>query len=236
MLPILYQNHDLILYSYPLLMGIGWGIAYQVFFSLITISRYKAQLLFWGAFLFAWIGAKLLFVLTSANDSSLITNSNFWMGGGFVFYGGLIGGFLFVTLFKLADKSFRVSDLWPVLPALTLGHATGRIGCFLAGCCYGKPTESFWGVFMHGHYRHPTQLIEAAGLFCIGLIILKSRRSKFDLLSFYLIGYGVLRYVIELLRDDVIRGNWEGLTPSQWISVFLIFAGILVKTLVKPKC
>lgn len=235
MLPILYQSPELILYSYPLLMGIGWGIAYQVFFSLITLSRLKAQLLFWGIFLSAWIGAKLFFILTSSGDTGLMMNSNFWMGGGFVFYGGLIAGFLFVSLFKWLDKSFTVKDLWPVLPALTLGHAIGRIGCFLAGCCYGKPTESFWGVFMHGHHRHPTQLIEAFGLFIIGLILLKSKRSKIDLLSFYLIGYGVLRYGVELLRDDVIRGIWGAFTPSQWISILLIIAGILVKTQVNPK-
>lgn len=228
MLPILYQNHDLILYSYPLLMGIGWGIAYQVFFSLTDLPKFKAQVLFWGIFVAAWIGAKLFFILTSSGDTSLISNTNFWMGGGFVFYGGLLGGFLFVVLLKLIDKSMVIEKLWPILPALTLGHATGRVGCFLAGCCFGKPTDHFWGVFMHGHYRHPTQLIEAFGLFVLGLYLLRSKKARPILLTVYLLGYGVLRFVVELLRDDAIRGSWGVFTPSQWVSVILIVSGIFL--------
>lgn len=235
MLPILYQNRDLILYSYPLLMGMGWGIAYQIFFSLNHLSRHKSQLIFWGIFIFAWIGAKLFFLYTSGNDSSLISNSNFWMGGGFVFYGGLIGGFVFVMLFTLLDKTLKPIDLWPILPALTLGHATGRIGCFLAGCCYGKPTDAFWGVFMHNHYRHPTQLFEAGGLFLIGLSLLKLRKPKIELTSFYLISYGFLRFGIEALRDDIVRGQWGFFTPSQWISLSLILVGVSLNFLCRNK-
>lgn len=227
MYPILYQNKDLILYSYPLLMGIGWGVAYQIYFSLIRLSRMKAQILFWGIFLSAWLGAKVLFIITAKESTDLLFNSNFWTGGGFVFYGGLIAGFLFVTLFKFMSH-IEIEDLWPVLPALTFGHAIGRIGCFLAGCCYGKPTESFFGVFMHDHYRYPTQLIESVGLFAIGAVLVKAKKSKRSLLSFYLIAYGILRFVVELLRGDMIRGTWGPFTPSQWISLFLITAGLTV--------
>lgn len=225
MFPILYQSSDLILYSYPLLMGIGWGVAYQIFFSLITFSRLKAQILFWGVFLFAWIGAKLLFVMTSGENHYLVFSS-FWTGGGFVFYGGLIGGFLFVALFKALNRSFKLIGFWPIVPALTFGHALGRLGCFLAGCCYGKPTEFFWGVFMHEHYRHPTQLLEAIGLFSLGLYLIKSSRPKHVLVSSYLIIYGVLRFMIEGLRGDMIRGTWGLFTPSQTISILLILTGV----------
>lgn len=227
MYPILFQNSELVLYSYPLLMGVGWGVAYQIFFSLITVPRLKAQILFWGIFFSAWLGAKILFVLTAKESTDLLLLSSFWTGGGFVFYGGLIGGFLFVTLFKFVSK-FQINDLWAVVPALTFGHAIGRVGCFLAGCCYGKPTDSFFSVFMHDHNRYPTQLIEAAGLFIIGFILIKSNRSKQQLLSFYLITYGLLRFVVEQLRGDLIRGAWGPLTPSQWISLFLISVGVTV--------
>lgn len=227
MYPILFQNSELVLYSYPLLMGVGWGVAYQIFFSLITVPRFKAHILFWGIFLSAWLGAKLLFVLTAKESSDLLLLSSFWTGGGFVFYGGLIGGFLFVTLFKFASK-IQIADLWGIVPALTFGHAIGRIGCFLAGCCYGKPTESFFGVFMHDHNRYPTQLIEATGLFIIGIYLLKSKRSLQLRLSFYLIAYGLLRFIVEQLRGDLIRGTWGPLTPSQWISLFLISVGLTI--------
>lgn len=228
MLPILFQNNDFILYSYPLLMGIGWGIAYQIYFSLISLSRTKAQLLFWGIFLSAWIGAKFFFVLTSSQNSDLLFASNFWMGGGFVFYGGLVGGFIFVTFFKTLIPDLKLENLWPILPALTIGHATGRIGCFLAGCCYGKPTESFFSIHLHGENRYPTQLLEAGGLFIIGFYLLKAKQPRRFLLSVYLISYGLLRFIIEHLRGDIIRGSWGFLTPSQWISLILLMSGLIL--------
>jgi hypothetical protein len=69
MLPILFQSPEFILYSYPLLMGIGWGVAYQIYFSFPHSSTAKAQGLFWGVFLFAWVGAKILFLLTHPEGS-----------------------------------------------------------------------------------------------------------------------------------------------------------------------
>lgn len=234
MLPILYQSPDFILYSYPLLMGIGWGIAYQIYFSyqMPWVSRIKTQILFWGVFLCAWIGAKLLFFITYPDDlsASLMREGSFWTGGGFVFYGGFLGAILFLLLFKLYDRNLKLLALWPMLPALAFGHAIGRIGCFLAGCCYGKPTELIWGVYMHNHDRHPTQLIEATGLFIIGLHLLKSQAPKVILISRYLIFYGLLRFGVELLRGDFVRGSWGILTPSQWISLSLILGGCLLQT------
>lgn len=229
MLPILYQSPDLILYSYPLLMGIGWGVAYQIYSSKQTdISRFKAQLLFWGVFLFAWLGAKFLFILTYPEklDDSLIKEVSFWTGGGFVFYGGFLGALLFLGCFRLIDKNLNLKTLWPMLPALAIGHAIGRIGCFLAGCCFGKPTELFWGVYLHNHDRHPTQLIEASGLFILGIYLLKSHRPQSALLSHYLIAYGLLRFWVEMLRGDLVRGSWGYFTPSQWISLGLILGGL----------
>ena len=232
MLPILFQNSDLILYSYPLLMGLGWGIAYQIFFALLPaeVSWKKGQLLFWGIFLSAWIGAKLLFYFTYPSDAPLdfVKELSFWMGGGFVFYGGFLGGLFFVGLFRAFDKKFNLNLLWPILPALAIGHGIGRIGCLLAGCCFGKPTDWFWGIYLHEHYRHPTQLIEALGLLAIGIYLLKSQAPRFKLISLYLVSYGILRLIVEALRGDVVRGLWGPLTPSQWISLLLITAGFFI--------
>lgn len=229
MLPILFQSHNFILYSYPLLMGLGWGVAYQIFFSQLApeFSRVKAQILFWGIFLCAWVGAKILFYITYPEDvpSSLLSSASFWTGGGFVFYGGFIGGLLFLLIYKKFFKGFKFSYLWPLVPALALGHGIGRVGCFLAGCCYGKPTELFWGVFLHDHYRHPTQLIEAIGLLVLGLYLFYSKKSKKALMATYLIGYGTLRFVVENLRGDLVRGLWGPLTPSEWISLTLVISG-----------
>jgi phosphatidylglycerol---prolipoprotein diacylglyceryl transferase len=227
MLPILYQNFDFILYSYPLFMGLGWGIAYQIYFSLISTDfpRRFSYLLFWGIFFFAWPGAKLLFYFTMPPEieTNILAQSSFWMGGGFVFYGGLAGGLLFLLLFQLAGNSLSVNTIWPMVPALTIGHGIGRIGCALAGCCYGKVTDWKWAIHLHGYDRHPTQLLEASALLLLGFYLLKSSKPKKLLIAQYLLAYGFLRIGIELLRGDVVRGLWGPLTPSQWISIGLIF-------------
>jgi len=158
----------------------------------------------------------------------LLFASNFWLGGGFVFYGGLLAGGMFVILFARFSKNFSYEYLWPVLPALTFGHAIGRIGCFLAGCCYGLPTSSFLAIHLHGDLRYPTQLLEACGLLILGLLMLFSKQTKRTLAAHYLIGYGGLRLVMESLRGDIIRGYWGLFTPSQWISFVLIWAGLTI--------
>jgi phosphatidylglycerol:prolipoprotein diacylglycerol transferase len=229
MLPILYQSHDLVIYSYPLLMGIAWGVGYQVYFSspVVEASPKSSQFLFWGLFFTSWIGAKLLFYLTSSHDSSLLTQVSFWTGGGLVFYGGLIASFLFLMLFKIVDKSLSWEKLNPLIPSLAIAHSIGRLGCFLAGCCYGRPTEHFWGIFMHGHHRHPTQLIEAVGLMVLGILLLKSKNKKGSTpFVTYIMSYSILRIIVELLRGDEVRGEWLGLSPSIWISLGLFSLGV----------
>lgn len=230
MLPILYQNTDLILYSYPLLMGLGWGVGYQIFFSLWpkNYPAWHGQVLFWGSFLFAWIGAKILFLLSYPNEvaQSFFSEVSFWTGGGFVFYGGLLGGVLFLFLYKyLLRLPLRRDNFWPIVPSLTLGHGIGRIGCLLAGCCFGKETDWWWGIHLHGAQRHPTQIIEALFLVGLGLYLLKAKRTIPELASIYLLAYGSLRFGIEFLRGDKVRGEWGILTPSQWISLLLMAVG-----------
>jgi phosphatidylglycerol:prolipoprotein diacylglycerol transferase len=234
MLPILYQNHDFILYSYPLLMGIGWGIAYQIFFALIPTEKIPAKMhfLFWGIFASAWIGAKVFFLITQPEHRELVSNVSFWTGGGFVFYGGFIGAAIFCLIFHLLVLPLTLKHIWPMIPALTLGHGVGRLGCLLAGCCFGKETDMWWGIFMHGHYRHPTQLLEATGLILLGLYFLKSHAEKKILLIRYLIIYGVLRFGVEALRGDEVRGLWGPLSTSQWLSLLLISVGLFLK--IKP--
>ena len=130
-------------FSYPLLMGVAWGLSFH--FYQFLIDKYKvdfknSKLFFTGVFVASWVGAKVFFLITSQGiDSSLvIQNSNFWLGGGFVFYGGLIFGLTFTIIYKIIFKnpwsSFKV-----LVPPLAFGHGVGRVGCFLAGCCFGRP-------------------------------------------------------------------------------------------------
>lgn len=230
MLPILFQSNGIILYSYPLFMGLGWGAAYQIFLELLPadFGKRRALLIFWGLFAFAWLGAKLLFLYTIPEtlSQSLIHESSFWLGGGFVFYGGFLGGVGFLLILKGLKLRISTDLLWAIVPALTIGHAIGRFGCFLAGCCYGKKTELIWGIHLHGADRHPTQLLEFSLLLALGVYLLRSSRPKLQLISFYFTSYGLIRLFIESLRGDLIRGSWGMFSPSQWISGSLILAGV----------
>ena len=105
-----------------------------------------------------------------------------------------------------------------------MGHGIGRIGCFLAGCCYGSETDSLIAVSFHGHERYPVQLIEASGLFILYFFSrnLLKRKMKVKAIYLYLIGYSFLRFGNEFLRGDEIRGLYSGLATSQWISLAII--------------
>jgi phosphatidylglycerol:prolipoprotein diacylglycerol transferase len=215
-------------------MGLGWGVAYQLFFAKADIGQKYAQLLFWGIFVSSWIGSKLFFYFTSDSGATdnILSQASFWTGGGFVFYGGLIFALIFIATYKLLKFPLTEFTLWAMLPALTFGHAIGRIGCLLAGCCFGKETSLWWGIELHGAHRHPTQALEAIGLFLIAFLVLKSGPSLKTLAKYFL-SYGALRFGIEFLRGDEIRGLWGPFTPSQWISLTLIVAGLFSIYLLK---
>lgn len=192
----------------------------------------------------ALIGAKLLYLFTvwpdfvkgiAAVSRHQITLSVFidrYFSGGLVLYGGLLAGLL--TAYLAAHYFGRsLRDFAPVfLPALALLCAIGRIGCFCAGCCYGKPVS--WGVvFPKGGLAPagvpliPTQLIEAAFDVCLGLVFMhlaKSEKQPAYLLPRYLLSYATFRFIIEFFRGDVVRGILWGLSTSQWISLAVIIA------------
>ncbi len=196
------------------------------------------------------IGAKVLYVLVSFSWKELveyIREDGFLslMQAGLVFYGGLLGGVGGAFLGALFTRS-RLSDYSDaIVPTLPLAHAIGRIGCFCAGCCYGKPTDSWIGMcFPYSSIPTtrviPTQLIESGAnllLFAALLFFTRKRRYKFTALFVYLIAYGVERFLIEFLRGDEIRGIYGGLSTSQWISLALIAvsSAALVITLKKAK-
>lgn len=212
-------------------MGIGWGVGYQIFLSRSADSYLFSLLIFWGIFLTSWFGAKVLFLLTAPdiNQAAMYENVNFWTGGGFVFFGGFFGAVLFLILLN-QFRHIKTESIWSMVPALTVGHAIGRLGCFMAGCCFGKETNWFWAIHLHGADRHPTQLIESLGLFLIAGLIWK-RQAELRSFALYFVLYGFLRLIVESLRGDAIRGHWGLLTPSQWISLTLLTAGtgLLIK-------
>lgn len=162
--------------------------------------------------------------------------------GGITFIGGLIGGIVsFLAGYAIFRKKYknRLVDIISIAPCcILIAHAFGRVGCFCAGCCYGKPTDSFLGVEfpdVSGGPRHPTQLYEAIflfALFAICWLLYWKKHFKYNL-SLYLIVYGIFRFSIEYLRDDHRGELLGGISPSQFWSLLMIVSGVGVYFLLK---
>lgn len=157
--------------------------------------------------------------------------------GGLVFYGGLIGATAAVWCYLRVKKLpvWRVGDV--VAPSIALGSFFGRIGCLMNGCCFGRGCDLPWAVRYpeihetHGNPVHPSQIYDSLlnlGLY-LGLVWLY-RHKRFDgqVFAVFLIGYAVLRAIVEFFRGDYPVRYWGGLTPAQLISVAVLMAGLIV--------
>lgn len=229
MWPVLLQWQGTTVYAYPLFIGLSWGLGYRLAEARLPSSISRTQFTWWmvGLFITSWIGAKLLFIVTQNRwaPEDLIRASNFWLGGGFVFLGGLIGGGFYTLLLGLWLPLFHSSRMTFLLVPLLWSHSIGRLGCFLAGCCYGIESHLPWAVESHGVHRHPTQLYEAAGLALLALV-LRKREAHPLILPWYLFGYGALRWLVECVRGDELRGVWAGQSTSQWVALLMLTIGV----------
>ena len=155
--------------------------------------------------------------------------------GGLAYYGGFIFAVAFAYYYVRKHKLgwWRTADL--AAPGIMLGLVCGRLGCFLNGCCYGKPTTSWLGVVFPqrpGVAVHPTQLYESAACFvCFAhpYYVVRPRRRAFgDVFAAMLILYGIARIICEIWRDDD-RGVFFGfISTSQLISIPLIAGGLVL--------
>lgn len=159
--------------------------------------------------------------------------AGFNFGEGLTFIGGLIGGVgFFLIVYFIVRRKFN-DTLLKVMPivgsCVTVAHGFGRIGCFIAGCCYGKPTCSDYGCYFDTLERvHPTQLYEAVFLFVL-FAVLTFLAFKYEFqynMGIYLIAYGIFRFVNEFFRGDD-RGQFvKGVSPSQFWSIIMVLLGI----------
>lgn len=150
--------------------------------------------------------------------------------GGLIYYGGFIFSFVAGVIFaRWHHISIPVLADY-VVAALPLGHAFGRLGCLLNGCCYGKISNLPWAVFQQGAARHPVQLYEALFnlLIYAGLLALYRRRPRAGaVLAAYCLAYGAGRFFLEFLRGDE-RLAWHGLAVAQLVSLALFAAGVII--------
>lgn len=236
----LFSIGPITIHGYGLMIGIGFIAA-----LFIGLRRAKAKNLD-GDFLFntsiiclifGMLGAKLLYILTVL-DKIIKNPSDFLsLSSGFVVYGGIIVGILAGYVYcRIKGKFFRTYfDL--VMPSISIAQGFGRLGCFLAGCCYGKETTAWYGITFtdsafapNGISLIPTQLISSAGNFLIAgaLIFIAKKQKKPGLIAgLYLVFYGTVRFLIEMLRGDIERGSIGNLSTSQFISIFIVLIGII---------
>lgn len=225
--------------SYGLFMAIGIIIAAAM--SIRRIHRLGGQaedVLIVGAcaIALALLCGALLYAFATFSPQDILSHllaGDFSIFGGIVFYGGLIGGLIGAVLgIRLAGCEWHSLEN-AVVPTIPLGHAFGRIGCLMAGCCHGTEYDGPLAV----HYSasvldlppeqgyFPVQLLEA--LINVGLCLWLFRFARKDrpsgqLLTAYLSAYSTLRFLLEYLRGDPERGSFLWLSVSQWISVLIL--------------
>lgn len=233
----------LTIYPYGMMIGIGLILAILTFVKRCKNSGLDEDSSFNLALtvgICGILGAKLLYILLELpkviEDPSILIKE---FSTGFVFYGGVILGVLTGYIYIRIKKWDFLKMLDLAIPSVPLAHGFGRIGCFFAGCCYGKETDSFLGMEFnnspfapHNVSLYPTQIMSSIGNFIIFLVLLwydKNKREKDGQTgALYLILYSIFRFLIEFLRGDP-RGTVFGLlSTSQFICLFAFAAGIIL--------
>jgi phosphatidylglycerol---prolipoprotein diacylglyceryl transferase len=250
--PVLFQFGPFTIYTYGALVAAGFLVGLWYAYSRasrVGLDKHRIWNLAIYGILIGLATSKIWLVASAwdyyrANPGQIFSIVTFESAG--TFYGGFLGGVIWVLLYTHFEKM----PLMPVLDLcaapVALGHAIGRIGCFAAGCCYGKPTSLPWGVTFTSPLAgrvsgtplnvslHPTQLYEAAAEFInfLLLIWLGSRRRSSahfpgQLVGAYCILYGIERGAIEFLRNDPGRTMMfhDSVSLMQLVSVALIVAG-----------
>jgi len=248
--PVLFKVGGLTIYTYGFFVAAG-------FFSGILLAKNEAvragvdpdnilDLAFF-VLIAAIIGARLFYVATVPEMFIVDPLEIFriWHGG-LVFYGGFITAFIAVLIYvkKTNLLLWKTADI--LTPSIAIGQFFGRIGCFTAGCCYGKTCDLPWAVTftnpnslapLHTPF-HPTQLYSAlCNLMIFAVIIFLRKRKKFDghLFWLYVVLYGTTRFIVELFRGDFRGDNVLGfLSISQTIGVgFVVIAVVMLLNLSK---
>jgi phosphatidylglycerol:prolipoprotein diacylglycerol transferase len=247
MYPILFEIGGFPVYTYGVLLAAAYLLGLQ--FALVRarargLDATRVMDLGIWIIISALIGAKLLLLMVEfdtfrQNPRELVT----LLRSGGVFYGGLIAAVAVAIWYMRRHRLpvWGVSDAFA--PGIALGHVIGRMGCFFAGCCFGRATDVPWSVTFRNEYAaqnvgtplnvpiHPTQLYEAgAELIILGLLLVLERKWRpFAGRTFwsYMLLYGITRFFIEFYRGDA-RGMILDLSTSQFVSVILVPVSIVM--------
>jgi phosphatidylglycerol:prolipoprotein diacylglycerol transferase len=249
--PILFEIRGFPVYTYGLLLAAAYLLGLQ--FALMRAKKRgldQNRVMDLGIWIIvsALVGAKLMLVVVERDKFGwTITDLlNLFRSAG-VFYGGLISAVV-VALWYLWRHRMPIWTTTDVFaPGIALGHVIGRLGCLLAGCCYGRQTDVPWAVTFHSEFAnrnvgtpldvplHPTQLYEAgAELLILAVLLATEKRGRpYPGRTFwsYMLLYGISRFIIEFYRGDArglvhLVGNT--LSTSQFVSLLIVPLSIVM--------
>jgi len=251
MLPDLFSIGPLTVHTYGLFLVLGIIIGLLVALWMGKSQGIRSLAIMDMGFitvLFAFLGARLVFVLMNIGyyREHPLDIIKIWQGG-LVFSGGIIAALLVLGWYLKRHKlSFwKIGDL--LAPSAAIGQGVGRFGCFMAGCCYGKPTEMKWGVvFTHPNALaplniplHPTQVYAALSGFIIFIVLLwlhTKKQFEGQILLWFLILHSTSRLLVERFRGDernFILGS--EMTITQLSALLILFAAVIGLLVRKPK-
>ena len=219
--PVVFESSSITIYSYGLMIAVGIvaGMGYLIVQGKkeVGLTFDLANGLFLSVFIAAVVGGKL-FLFFEEPSFYLDNPDRLFTGRGFVFYGSFLMAVPVMWWFfkRFSLPLYQMLDIMAVTTCLV--HMFGRMGCFLAGCCFGKPTDSALNVVFtdpssYAEPLHtplyPTQLMEAAYILLVMLLLVRLRRTRLfygQLFLTYLILYAIGRFMIEYFRGDMARG------------------------------
>jgi phosphatidylglycerol:prolipoprotein diacylglycerol transferase len=240
--PVLFEIAGWPVYSYGVLLAAAYLAGLQM---AVVRARHAgldgAKVMDFGIYLIiaALVGAKLALVIVDfsyyrANPREILSLAR----AGGVFYGGLVAalvvGLLLVKRYRL--PVWKTGDL--IAPGVALGHVIGRMGCLMAGCCYGRPTTVPWAITFHNPLAslnlgtpldvplHPRQMYHAGAelILLIALLTTEKRGKPFAGRTFwlYMLLYAISRYIIEIYRGDERGIFFSTFSTSQLVSIVIV--------------
>ena len=240
--PVCFRILDRPIYWYGVMVAAAFLAAVIHWNALARRTRrppgFGSELGFW-IMLCGIVGARIAFIISElpsfvADPGEMLRVDR----GGLIFYGGSLGAALGMVVLARVRKEPILSLADFTVTGLPLGHALGRIGCFINGCCYGSPTGLGFGATypknaeawnLYGDVPlHPVQLYEAVfNLLLYGFLLwaYPRRKRNGEVLALYLMTYPIARFLLEFVRGDP-RLHWLGLTVAQEISLGLFVVGL----------
>ena len=247
--PILFSIGSINIYAYSVfltagcLLGMGWAMRaarlWELDYKLAPITGIIAVIS-------GIIGARTLYVGLYPQEfaGNLLKIFYIWQGG-LVFSGAILFGSLAGLLYLRSKQQPILDWLDCFAPGIALGQAVGRLGCFFAGCCYGKPTELPWAVTFKNTASlaplfqplHPTQLYHSlAGLVTFLILVIAGNHIKTEgrITGLFLILFSAFRFIIEFFRADY-RGELGPLSMTQFITLVFFAIGIYLLSIYKKR-